>query len=106
MSEDPRIEAAAKTAWENPGGPDKHPANPDWATVDPDIQRMYRAEALRILTAADAVDPLRQPGMVTVDTNDGATIDRVAEAIKRTYILTGRNAARAVLAALAERGRS
>jgi len=57
MSTDPRIQAVYDRALQD------------------DIRiHLYTPHIVDILAAADVVDPLRQPGMVTVDTNDEAEL--------------------------------
>jgi len=108
---DPRIEAAAQQL-EKQGFLGWLLSNGDsllWTRISPEWE-MARVT----LAAADAVDPLRQPGIVTVDTNDAATLDRVVavlyasgiQALRGEYgrTVAAPRLARAVLAELAGQG--
>jgi len=65
------IEHAARIIVETRKQP--HTAPYHWAAA------LYEAGMLVSPGTPDAVDPLRQPGIVTVDTNDEALLDRVTE---------------------------
>jgi len=98
MSDDPRIEAALAHF-----GPPT-----DKATL------RLRVTLQRTRDVFDAVDPLRQPGIVCIDTNDEDLLNVLSAKIKDAYYhardtggtvhTAADDAARAVLAALAARG--
>lgn len=77
MSTDPRIEAAARAicAAQFPDVNDTY----TWNVQFEDGKEEYRAEAAAALAAADAVDPLRQPGHRVEISEDSWTLQHPPE---------------------------